>query len=110
MTSKPSVVSLAALGLGVLAALGGGASPAAKTAAPPTSTEDIPPIIFNNCTSCHRPGENAPFTLMTYDEVRPRARQIANATKTRQMPPWKAGARGFALQNDRPLSARRSGG
>jgi len=105
MTSKPSVVSLAALGLGVLAALGSGASPAAKTAAVPTFTEDIAPIIFNNCTSCHRPGENAPFTLMTYDEVRPRARQIANATKARQMPPWKAGPSDFAFKNDRTLSA-----
>ena len=64
MTTKHSVVSLAALGLGVLAAFGSGASTAAKTASTPTFSEDIAPIVFNNCTSCHRPGENAPFTLM----------------------------------------------
>jgi len=105
MTTRHSVVSLAALGLGVLAALGSGANPAAKTAATPTFTEDIAPIVFNNCTSCHRPGENAPFTLMSYDDVRPRARQIANATKARQMPPWKAGPSDFAFKYDRRLTA-----
>ena len=56
--------------------------------AEPTFTEHIAPIIFNNCTSCHRPGEGAPFTLMNYKQVRRRARMIVKVTKSRFMPPW----------------------
>lgn len=32
-------------------------------------SEHIAPIIYNNCTSCHRPGEVAPFSLTNYNEV-----------------------------------------
>jgi hypothetical protein len=38
----------------------------------PTFTEHIAPIVFNNCTSCHRPGEAAPFALMSYADVKKR--------------------------------------
>ena len=32
-----------------------------------TFTNDVAPIVFNNCTGCHRPGQAAPFTFMNYD-------------------------------------------
>ena len=54
-----------------------------------TFTRDIAPMVFAHCATCHRPGEAAPFSLLTYDEVRRRAQQIALTTKTRSMPPWK---------------------
>ena len=54
-----------------------------------TFTRDIAPIVFRSCTSCHRPGGPAPFSLATYDEVRRRATQIAQVTRSRFMPPWK---------------------
>jgi hypothetical protein len=73
MTYKSSVLSVAAVGLGVALAIGTVARPAAlaapaasaatTTVATVTFTEDVAPIVFNNCTSCHRPGENAPFSL-----------------------------------------------
>jgi tetratricopeptide (TPR) repeat protein/mono/diheme cytochrome c family protein len=67
-----------------VAAIGMGAD-----AAPAVSfTHDIAPLVFEHCASCHRPGAAA-FSLLTYDDVRPRARQIAQATKSRYMPPWK---------------------
>jgi mono/diheme cytochrome c family protein len=69
-----------------------------------TFTADIAPIIFNHCTSCHRPGENAPFSLLGFDDVRPRARQIAAVTASRQMPPWKAAPGDYAFNGDRRLS------
>jgi mono/diheme cytochrome c family protein len=63
------------------------AAPAAP--APVTFTKDIAPIVFNNCTSCHRPGEVAPFALMNYADVSRHSHEIADLTESRQMPPWK---------------------
>ncbi len=56
----------------------------------PTFTGQIAPIVFNNCTSCHRPGEAAPFALMSYQDVQKRGALIAAVTGTRYMPPWHA--------------------
>jgi len=53
-----------------------------------TFNRDIAPIIFTSCASCHRPGEAAPFSLLTYEDVKKHARQIAEVTRTRNMPPW----------------------
>src|SRR5256885_10906135 len=61
-----------------------------KASAKPTFTEQIAPIVFNNCTSCHRPGEAAPFALMSYQDVKKRGALIAAVTKSRFMPPWHA--------------------
>jgi mono/diheme cytochrome c family protein len=54
-----------------------------------TFARDIAPIVFDACVSCHRSGGPGPFPLTTYDEVRRRATQIAEVTRTRFMPPWK---------------------
>lgn len=53
-----------------------------------TFNRDIAPIIFQSCSSCHRPGEAAPFSLLTYSDVKKHARQIADVTRARTMPPW----------------------
>src|SRR5215203_5294029 len=53
-----------------------------------TYSKDIAPIIFNNCSGCHRPGESAPFNLLTYDDARKHAKQIVDVTQRRYMPPW----------------------
>lgn len=58
-------------------------------AAPPTFTKDIAPIVWSRCAPCHRPGQAAPFSLLTYDDVRRRAALIAAVTSKRLMPPWK---------------------
>lgn len=71
-------------------------SPAAKLAATPTFATDVAPIIYNNCTVCHRPGQSAPFALQTYEDVRKRGQTIVNVTARRYMPPWHAAhAEGF---------------
>lgn len=54
-----------------------------------TFCRDIAPIIQTNCASCHRPGEAAPFSVLTYEEVAAHAQQIAEVTESRFMPPWK---------------------
>jgi hypothetical protein len=79
---------MTALTLGGLVCTGRGMSGANR---PVTFSEDVAPIVFNNCVSCHRAGEAAPFPLTTYAEVRPMARHIASLTAARVMPPWKAG-------------------
>jgi Tfp pilus assembly protein PilF/mono/diheme cytochrome c family protein len=53
-----------------------------------TFNRDVAPIIFHSCAACHRPGEAAPFSLLTYSDVKKHARQIAEVTKSRTMPPW----------------------
>src|SRR5688500_18790570 len=55
----------------------------------PTFSKDVARILFDNCVSCHRPAEVAPFTLTTYDDARKRAKTIAQVTEQRFMPPWK---------------------
>jgi tetratricopeptide (TPR) repeat protein len=54
----------------------------------PTFASDVAPIIFQHCAGCHRPGESAPFPLLSYDDVRERSKQIAEVTAERVMPPW----------------------
>jgi len=53
-----------------------------------TFTKDIAPIVYENCSSCHRPDGGAPFDLLTYEDVRTRSRQITSVTEDRYMPPW----------------------
>ena len=53
-----------------------------------TFNRDIAPIIFQSCARCHRPGESGPFPLLSYDDVKKHARQIAVVTRDRFMPPW----------------------
>jgi hypothetical protein len=60
------------------------------SAADVTFSETIAPIVYQNCVTCHRPGEAAPFSLISYDDVKKRGALIATVTKSRYMPPWHA--------------------
>jgi tetratricopeptide (TPR) repeat protein len=53
-----------------------------------TFNEDIAPVFHRECSVCHRPGESAPFALLTYDDVRSHAKQIVDVTMSGFMPPW----------------------
>src|SRR5437870_5344085 len=53
-----------------------------------TFTKDVAPILQRSCVRCHRPGEMAPMSLMTYEDVRPWARSIKTRVVAREMPPW----------------------
>lgn len=55
---------------------------------PPTFAEEIAPILYRNCASCHRPGGPGPFSVLRYEEVKERADRIAEMTAERRMPPW----------------------
>ena len=56
----------------------------------PTFTGDVAPILFDNCVTCHRPGNIAPMSLTSYAESRPWARSIKDLVVSRTMPPWPA--------------------
>ena len=53
-----------------------------------TFSKDIAPILFQYCAPCHRPGEAGPFSLLSYEDARKHAEQIALVTGKRFMPPW----------------------
>ena len=59
-----------------------------SAATAPTFSKDVAPILQQNCQSCHRPGEPAPFSLMSYKEARPWAAAIKEAVVSRKMPPY----------------------
>ena len=56
----------------------------------PTFNKDIAPILYQNCATCHHPGEVAPFSLLSYSDAKRYAPVIADATSKHIMPPWKA--------------------
>ena len=75
-------------------------------ASTPTFTRDVAPILFNHCAECHRPGEIAPMSLLTFDQARPYATAIAQAVRRGTMPPWHADAPAGTFQNERILNER----
>ncbi len=77
---------------------------AAMPPAGPTFSADVAPIIFNKCASCHRPGEAAPFSLLSYDDVRKRGKLIATVTQNRYMPPWHGHSDMADFRDDRRLT------
>ncbi len=83
-----AVISIFAAGLGWYLLRDRSTKPPVNDTAPVTFASHVAPIVFAKCSSCHHPGEAAPFSLLTYDDVRRRARQIVDVTQKRLMPPW----------------------
>lgn len=93
-----------ALALLAVLTTAGSAHAQAPAATAPTYSKDVAPIFFDNCTTCHRPGEIAPMSLMTYKEARPWARSIASHVKGGTMPPWHADPAVGQFANERRLT------
>jgi hypothetical protein len=87
--------------IGRLAAQDRAQAPAPST---PTFSEDVAPIFYRSCVSCHRPGEIGPMSLISYSDVRPWARSIREKVGSRVMPPWHADPHYGTFRNDRSLS------
>ncbi|HYM22342.1 MAG TPA: hypothetical protein VEU08_04015 [Vicinamibacterales bacterium] len=79
-------------------------SAAAPAAVAPTFTKDVAPILYNSCVTCHRPGEVAPMSLMSYEDVRPWAKSIRKKVASREMPPWGADPHFGKFKDDRSLT------
>ncbi len=69
-----------------------------------TFSRDVAPIVYANCVYCHRPGEVAPMSLLTYQNARPWARAIKRMVVERRMPPWLADPHYSSFSNDRRLT------
>ena len=79
----------------------------AAEAAPPSSVtfnKNVLPILQEKCQTCHRPGQVAPMSLVTYTDARPWAKAIKAAVETRKMPPWNADPTYGHFLNDRSLN------
>ncbi len=68
-----------------------------------TFNKDVLPILQKNCQGCHRPGQIAPMSLLTYENVRPWAKAMKVAVVSRKMPPWFADPEAGHFANDRSL-------
>lgn len=101
MSWKGIALTVFALGFASLAT-----STRATTAenTPVTYYKDVLPVLQNHCQTCHRPGEIAPMSFMTYKDTRPWAKAMKTAVLTHQMPPWFADANYGHFANDKRLS------
>src|SRR5881397_928441 len=69
-----------------------------------TFNKHVLPILQKNCQICHRPGEIAPMSFLTYQDTRPWAKAIKAAVVARKMPPWFADPAYGHFANDKTLS------
>ena len=81
----------------------------AETSPDVTFSKDIAPLIFNNCTECHRPNTAAPFNLMSFKDVFKRAKTILNVIEEKYMPPWHPVKGHGSFQDERGLSKEQIG-
>lgn len=85
---------------------GTGQSESAPTPAAPgvTYSKDIAPVLAERCGMCHHPGGSAPFSLLSYGDVKRRAELVAAVTERRYMPPWKADPANGPFVGQHPLA------
>jgi mono/diheme cytochrome c family protein len=114
ITSAGVILALGAVTLLVLSR--GRAAPAAPRApgkpdpgplpAAVTYSEHVAPILYRSCTQCHRPGQPAPFPLLTYRDAQSHAAVIAERVTSRTMPPWPADPDYSHFADERVLTDR----
>ena len=69
-----------------------------------TFNKDVLPILQKNCQTCHRPGDIAPMSFLTYKDTRPWAKSMKAAVLSKQMPPWFSDPNYGHFANDKRLS------
>jgi hypothetical protein len=92
--------------LAIVGLIAGAAAFAAEVSTTPgqvTFDKDVLPILQKNCQNCHRPGQIAPMSFLTYASTRPWAKAMKSAVATRKMPPWFADPQSGHWMNDRTL-------
>jgi mono/diheme cytochrome c family protein len=98
-----TVAVLSAGLVGALLLATAGQQPSAATV---TFTKDVAPILYKHCAECHRAGEIAPMSLLSYQEVRPWAKSIRERVLDGSMPPWSADPKVGHWANDPRLSPK----
>ena len=102
---RTRLLKVAAITLGLVSLFIAGVS-ASGPKANVTFTKDVAPILYNRCIECHRTGEIAPMSLMSYQETRPWAKSIKQRVVERSMPPWSADPHYGKFSNDPSLSQK----
>src|ERR1700709_2733470 len=97
MTRNRVAVALAGL-------IGASASAFAQAPTAPPFSKDVAPILYQNCTSCHRTGEIGPMPLVSFSDARPWAKAIVTQVSNGTMPPWHADPTHGQFRNDRRRS------
>ena len=69
-----------------------------------TFNKQVLPLLQKRCQNCHRPGEAAPFSMLTYKDARSWAKAMKEAVLTKKMPPWFADPAYGHFSNDRRLT------
>src|SRR6476659_7376703 len=69
-----------------------------------TFNKDVAPILFQHCVACHRPGNIAPMSLLSYKAARQWAAGLQAAVVLHKMPPWHADPSIGHFANDARLS------
>ena len=101
LTEEPMTRTIVAMAVAGLV----GQAVSANAQSTPTFSKDVAPILYKNCTNCHRDGEIGPMPLVTYKDARPFARSIAMKVENGTMPPWHADEPTHSkFSNDRSLS------
>lgn len=89
---------------GVALLIGSAMAVPTTAAGAPTFSKEVAPILYKNCAGCHRAGEIAPMSLLTYEQARPWAKSIREKVLSGQMPPWHASEPHGTFLNDRRLT------
>jgi hypothetical protein len=97
-------IAIAVMAAGYFADSAGSVDGVTKSNAAVTFNKDVAPILFKNCAECHRPGEAAPMSLLSYKDARPWARSIREKVFSREMPPWHADSHVGQFSNDPRLT------
>src|ERR1700758_1045609 len=95
---------MAAVRVTLTGCLLGMAAIAATNSSPVTFNKEVLPILQKNCQGCHRPGEVAPMSLLTYNDARPWAKAMKAAVISKKMPPWFADSKYGHFSNQMSLS------
>jgi hypothetical protein len=103
-TRFTALIALTILAAAFFVGPSSGADGLAKSDAAITFNKDVAPILFKNCAECHRPGEAAPMSLLTYNDARPWVGSIREKVLSREMPPWRADPLVGQFSNDRRLT------
>ena len=74
-------------------------------AGPVTFADDVAPLLFRHCATCHRPGGSSNAALLTYQSAKAHARQIVQMTAGHLMPPWQPEGARNVFEGDRRLAA-----
>ena len=85
---RGGILVVTVLGLAISASVRG----RSQDPQPPTFADHVAPILYANCVTCHRAGEAAPFSLISYEDVAKRGKLITEVTESKYMPPWHAAA------------------